>query len=219
MRDTTTKEGFDYRKALEANLKNPNSHPMNNGVHMQAHHLISEEGIKEFKPLLKGREYNINVVANMAFIPSTPAAACHMNVQLHRGDHTHIADEHGPDDEHPKPYHKYVAKVIEKLEDKIEDCQKYSNADVQRWLDNESMIILSRIKQNQLALTKIYKAFYPSSAIGCGNCINVNDHAESATPCNHDRNHRGKANPMYISSKNRPRLTIQKYNYKLRVGQ
>jgi len=110
-------------------------------------------------------------------------------------------------------------KILEKLEDKIEDCQKYSNANVQRWLDNESMIILSRIKQNQLALTKIYKAFYPRSAIGCGNCINVNDHAKSATPCNHDRNHRGKANPMYISSKNRPRLTIKKYNYKLRVGQ
>jgi len=219
MRDTTTKEGFDYRKALEANLKNPNSHPINNGVHMQAHHLISEEGIKKFKTILKGREYNINVVANMVFIPSTPAAACHMNVQLHRGDHTHVADEHGPDDEHPVEYHKYIKNILKKLNKKIKDCEKYSNADVQRWLDNESMIALSRIKQNQLALTAIYRAFYPNSAIGCGNCINVKEHEANATPCNQDRNHRGKDNPMFKSSKLRSRLTIKKYNYKLRVGQ
>lgn len=202
-------------------VKNDSSHPINNGVHMQAHHLISCEAVKMSRlgPQLVARGYNINTTKNLMFAPSTPAGACHLGVQLHRGDHIFGADDEDyDDDEHPIKYHRYISARIKDLKPKINDCDSADQRSVQKWLNNESKNIASKLKKFKLALTTVYKSFDPSNAAGCRNIIDIKDHESSVEPCNLDRNHRGYKNPMYKSSKKQPVITAQKHSFKLRVG-
>jgi len=57
---------------------------------MSAHHLISILGFNQSNLKAKDIEYkgyNINYPKNMIFLPYETACACHLGVQLHRGDH------------------------------------------------------------------------------------------------------------------------------------
>ena len=88
-----SKKGVNYRPALMKVIGD--EHPVKNNIHMQAHHIISEEGVNKSGTgnTLKTRGYDINEINNLVFLPSTPAGACHLGLQLHRGDHTYESEE------------------------------------------------------------------------------------------------------------------------------
>ncbi|WP_284191961.1 AHH domain-containing protein, partial [Vibrio zhanjiangensis] len=143
-------------------------HPIYHGIDMQAHHIISGKGI-DLSGLgwkLEALDYHINNIENLVFIPCTLAGACHLGVQLHRGDHKYH------DDEHPKSYHVDVSDRIKRLEETMDKrCEKGKS--IQSLVDRESVKVLSAINNFELPLTSIFRSFKPSSAnkIGCGNVI------------------------------------------------
>ncbi len=214
-----SKKGVDYRGALMAAVGS--NHPVNKNVHMQAHHLVSEEGItiSGIGETLKSRGYNVNVINNLVFLPSTPAGACHLRVQLHRGDHIHECDEDFSDDDHPLTYHKLVRKMLIEVESKIDDCDDKSFNSAQKLLNDISEDILMLIAEFKLPLTKVFKAFKPNSRTGCSNSIDVNEHHIKGQECEFLRDHEGQENPMYHSSKSKPTIRIAKTIYELKVGQ
>ncbi|MEM5529947.1 AHH domain-containing protein [Gammaproteobacteria bacterium AS21] len=91
-------------------------HPINKGVKMQAHHLISRKALLDssIENRLEDFKYDIDNVDNIALIPCTLQGACHLNVQLHRGNHPGVlrVDNGNNDDdsEHPDTYHDKIKK-------------------------------------------------------------------------------------------------------------
>lgn len=214
-----SKKGVDYRKALLKAVGD--THPVKRKIHMQAHHLISEEGIakSEIGETLINRGYNVNELNNLVFLPSTPAGACHLEVQLHRGDHTHECEEDFSDDDHPLTYHHVVKGMVKAVEQQIDDCDDADFKKAQQLLDEISKDILLLISEFKLPLTKVFKAFRPGNKIGCSNSVDVNEHKAKNEICKHSRNHEGISNPMYVTSKSRPSINMGKVNYELKVGQ
>jgi len=81
-------KGKSYRRKIVAAAKLVTNHPIHH-INMQAHHLLSEAGIKKSK---QGRKlahlgYEIDSLLNLVLLPCELEDACHMRVQLHRGDH------------------------------------------------------------------------------------------------------------------------------------
>ena len=168
---------------MKKRVKGKDSHPINNGIKMQAHHLISCEGMKNsgLSDYVKKSGYDINLAPNMAYLPCTLQGACHLGVQLHSGNHTaetrpiesDDGDDDDDDDEHPDKYHKIVQKQIRGLrKDLKEACEsKAEQRDVIRKLNEVSKDILHAIqnKPREARLTKIYDQFQPGSHAGCSN--------------------------------------------------
>ncbi len=184
-----------YRTRLLGETKP--DHPIHNGIDMQAHHIISAKGV-QLSGLgwkLEGLDYNINNVENLVFIPCTLAGACHLGVQLHRGNHTFH------DDEHPRSYHVEVSDRIKRLESAIDKrCEK--RKPIQSLIDKESVKILSMINNFEIPLTSIFRTFRPDSKIGCGNVNNVASHSNELCSASREHFHH-----------------IDNRNYKLKVGQ
>jgi hypothetical protein len=199
-------------------------HPRHNGIHMQAHHLLSQKAFSEITPKLEeliiDRGYDIDRANNLSYIPSTLPGACHLSIQPHRGDHLSKDDR---DADHPDDYHTTVKKLIAKFEKKIEECSKKSKAGKKSTgeiLDGLSKKVAGMIVRNKLRLTDIHASFKGSSFQGCGNSIDINDH-EGAAPCRSRRDHYGETHALYKPGKqNRsPRkITIAKSRFIVRPG-
>ena len=102
---TIEKKG--YRKRWVNNVKKLPSHPYNNGIHMDTHHLISAEAVKhsELGENLVNKGYDINQLSNLVGLPATLPGACQLHCQLHRGDHTFSRPRE-------EPYHRYVSCLL-----------------------------------------------------------------------------------------------------------
>lgn len=192
----------DLKKAIDEDRK----HPRHNGVKMQAHHVISCEGMKRSGLGLKIEKfgYDINVTKNLAFIPCTLQGACYLGVQLHRGNHTASVKQNQDDyddDSEEDGYHKIVAEMIKDLKplvfqkchvDREAQCKKVINK-----LNNISKQILKRIQENPgaMPLTSIAEHFKHGSKIGCGGVDSVKPKNHGQVPCPTKRSHAGKQGP------------------------
>ena len=215
MTGSTSKKDAKYRKNLFAKVEGDTTHPINNGIHMQAHHLISEEGLKmsQMGNLLKMRGYDINAIKNLVFLPSTLPGACHLGVQPHRGNHIF------KDDEHPKSYHQEVGTRLTDMQEEVDNCSASDSAKkTQKLINATSKVLLGKIKSFSLPLTPIMTKFDTDKQIGCGNCIDVKEHQADSTPCKSNRDHYQQAHPMYKSGKEMKEITIPKIQYALKVG-
>ncbi|ODB37471.1 hypothetical protein BB427_13355 [Pseudoalteromonas sp. BMB] len=207
-----------YRDRLIANIKHKKDHPFHNGIHMAAHHLISKEAVNvaQLGSLLIHRGYNINLVENLVFLPSTLQGACQLRVQLHRGDHIFAL----PDQE---SYHDQVVLHLKMIKAELKKCTpKTSNDDAaQRLVDKESKKVLKKIAEFRVPLTSIYKNFKPSSKVGCSNHNEISDCEGSISRCINERNHIGKIdllNPNAAIRKVPKTIKYEKSYYQLKIG-
>lgn len=169
-----------YLKRIKDAIEHDKSHPRNNGVKMQAHHVISAEGMKrsELGKKIESFGYDINLLDNLVFIPCTLQGACHLSVQLHRGNHTANQDDYD-DDSEPGSYHEMVRKKIKGLRLPIsKECLGNSALNSKEVIDkinDLSKIILKLIqKRPDIApLTSIAKNFLMMSLHGCGGVDSV----------------------------------------------
>ena len=150
--ETMEKKG--YLNRLKKATELDRGHPRHHGVKMQAHHLLSADGFKKSGKVsfFKGLGYDINAIENLAFIPSTLQGACHLAVQLHRGNHdSSDPDAADSDSEHPIGYHRKIAKVIADCAarlDKIDVCKMNASERekrAQKLLDNAAAKIAIKI--------------------------------------------------------------------------
>ncbi|QUI72317.1 AHH domain-containing protein [Pseudoalteromonas piscicida] len=208
-----------YRDRLIANIKHKKDHPFHNGIHMAAHHLISKSGVTESElgEALVHKGYNINMIENLVFLPSTPQGACQLRVQLHRYDHTYSLSDQ-------EPYHDQVASLLSKLEKKILKCTqrtKKDSSEVQNLLNQKSEEILQRIAEFRVPLTSIFRNFKSSSKIGCANQLEIDDSNDSFARCTSERSHTGEVHNLnpYAKKRKLPKMIkYQKSYYKLKVG-
>lgn len=128
--------------------------------------------------------YEIDSLLNLVLLPCELEDACHMRVQLHRGDHKtpdlrRWEVENGisideEDDYHEVPYHDYVATAVaaQKIQvrricDKDDTSREKKSKLVQALLNNISRKILKDIETYELSLTSIAKKFHYTSTIDC----------------------------------------------------
>ncbi|NSY35488.1 hypothetical protein DS891_18280 [Pseudoalteromonas sp. JC28] len=208
-----------YRDRLIANIKHKKDHPFHNGIHMAAHHLISKEAVNvaQLGSLLIHRGYNINLVENLVFLPSTLQGACQLRVQLHRGDHTYALPKQ-------EAYHDQVASGINKIKSDLKKCTPRTQKDtseIQNILDLESKAILKKVAEFRVPLSSVFRNFKPSSKIGCSNNNEIDECEEQVTRCNHERKHVGQINYLYPYGNIRKvpqEIKYEKSYYKLKVG-
>ena len=170
---------------------------------MQAHHLISKKAMKLAIGEKKSKDkiskadiealgYDINALNNLVFIPSTLPGACHLKVQLHRGNH--VAGFEEEDDFEPKKYHNAVKRLISDVIIKIDKgkyCQKPKQF-LQKDLDKKSKYILQKIEGFDWKLTSMCESFHPSSNTGCCNETSTTKGQSAYTSnktCSKNRNH------------------------------
>jgi len=211
------KNKTNYLKRIKRKT-NHIGHPRNKGIPMQAHHLISEKGIKlsEMGPTLEKLGYDINALKNLIFLPSTLPGACHLGVQLHSGNHTAASTMYDDETGHPLSYHQLVKYLVKKTKISVTDfCLgkpgKTMN-EVRRKMNAVSQEILDMVenKPSKAPLTAMATCFERGKS-GCGGLQNVPRPVPSTLkPCPKGRNHEGDGG---ISYKN-PLLGV----YKLRAG-
>lgn len=192
-----TSKNSTYLKRIKNAIEHDKDHPRNNGVLMQAHHIISAEGMKR-SGLAKKIEkfgYDINELPNLSFIPCTLQGACHLGVQPHRGNHTALVDQEDYDDDlEPMNYHVMVAKKLRELNLPLDkECpgdDTKKREVVQEKLVKLSKDILGLIQNKPSAapLTEIAKHFVSGNHIGCGGVDSVKLN-KGVTPCPVERNH------------------------------
>lgn len=192
-----TSKNSAYLRNIKNAIEHDKSHPRNNGVLMQAHHIISAKGMS-LSNLAKKIEkfgYDINELTNLSFIPCTLQGACHLGVQPHRGNHTALVDQDDYDDDlEVRNYHMMVAKRVEDL--KLPLAKECPGSDVkkrevvQTKLDKLSKEILGLIQKKPGAapLTDIAKHFTPGNSVGCGGADSVRLN-KGITQCSVERNH------------------------------
>ena len=181
-----------YRKNLLKAIKRDKDHPLNCGIPMQVHHILSKKGAVNggVKAILEAYGYDINALGNLVALPCTLDGACHLEVQLHRGDHTSFSND--DDDEHPFSYHVHVAEIMSKAVDFIEKkCEKGSEKRVQNIMNKRSIDVLDDIESFSIRLTRVHKSFKPQGK-GCNGKSNVRELYDSLNleSSNCDRNHK-----------------------------
>lgn len=194
-------EKKNYRKSWLKNAKAHKSHPINFGIHMDTHHLISAEAIviSKLGVNLVNKGYVIDSLNNLVGFPSTLVAACHLKTQLHRGDHIYSR----PDEE---PYHKYVSSLLKRKKQKIKGCygrteKKETEAEIHRLLDPISKDILEEVLDFEIPLTEIFIRFKKGeNSLGCSNCFDIKPALENQSACSKDRNHYGEVDKKYQGS-------------------
>jgi len=223
-------DGLDKNKTYPKDLRNniPKSelenHPLRHGIIMQAHHLISGKGASNsgFKKDLIALNYEINAVNNLVFLPSTLKGACHLKVQVHRGDHTQVL----PDG---KTYHQYVQQLIAEIEKDINDCKSNEGkkSPIQDDMDKISQTLLDEIADFELPLSTIYENFEQDSSLDSLGCCNQTKipavkkalkHNPDTSGCSKGGNHLGESHAFSSSGKNSSIITYSNSSYTLRVG-
>lgn len=192
-----------YLKRIKDAIAHDKDHPRHQGIKMQAHHLISAEGMKRsgLGRKIEKYGYDINLLPNLAFIPCTLQGACHLGVQPHRGNHTALVDQDDYDDDmEPGNYHDLVARMIKELGLPLNKECSGDGSDqrrlVQSKLDKLSREILNLIlkKPRAAPLTEVAKHFNPGNTIGCCG-VDAVGHHKGHRNCPVDRNHRGRQGP------------------------
>jgi hypothetical protein len=204
-----------YRQNILNNTtreKAPN-HPRHHGVTMQAHHLLSKNGVQKsgLNKDLEHLGYDIDYVKNIVLIPSTLSGACHLNIQVHRGNHgSSKADAADSDGSHKKSYHKLVKELVIKLERNI---KKGKYCEASREIVIKAMNIYSRkvatfINNNVAELSSVSNNFGTENTNnkGCCNQTSITKIHDNSLPCLKDRNHTSDG------------ITIPKQDYKLEAG-
>lgn len=194
-----------YLAMMKANTTDK-KHPRNMGVKMQAHHVISADGVvlSGIGERMEKFGYDINLEKNLVFIPCTLQGACYLGVQPHRGNHTaegmiepEPSEDDYDDDAEPRSYHKQVAMRLIEAERKFpKTCKKEDlgkNAVVDK-LDGIAQDLLDLIQDypHKLPLTSVAQHFRGHSNIGCGGLDSVslldNKHTVPV-PCAVERRH------------------------------
>lgn len=199
----------NYLKKIINAIEGDGSHPRNMGIAMQAHHVISGDGMKmaEICSDVEATGYNINHLNNLAFIPCTLEGACFLGIQPHRGNHTADGEALRPgiseqedeldyyDDEcHGKGYHRKVAQELQKfVRLHTLACTGDSNANAEKavkGLDAVSRSILDNImdKPSMWKLTSIAQHFGRGGK-GCGGVKSVVGYDKLAVTCPSGRVH------------------------------
>jgi hypothetical protein len=178
-------------------------HPRNMGVRMQAHHVLSGEGVRQSKlgaKLVKWR-YDINTEKNLVFIPSTLQGACYLGVQPHRGNHTakgkvevEASDDDYDDDGEERDYHRIIAQlIIDESRNFPKTCKKGPKKvnDVTELMDALAQNQMERIqkKPDELPLTSVAAHFKRRSNVGCGGHDSVTTLEANPVHCGVGRNH------------------------------
>lgn len=192
----------NYRKEWLKNAEAKDDHPINFGIHMDTHHLISAEAIKISKlgNSLKNKGYVIDSLNNLVGFPSTLPGACHLGIQLHRGDHLFSRSEE-------EPYHKQVATLLKADSGFIKKCYgrteiKENNSEIHKLIDPLSKKVLKKVLSFELPLTVIFDRFEQGvNGIGCANCFDVKPAQKSNDKCHKGRNHYGEIDKKFQSSK------------------
>lgn len=234
MTGSLKKDGTKYRDHLKAKATLHPKHPINHKVAMQAHHVISEKGVslidKIFRNKLIEFDYNINVLDNLVFIPSTLQGACHLGVQPHRGNHgalltkaMSLLDPDNDDRPHPEPYHKMVKRMVEKIAKGLESkCVKdhpLLKEKVKIKMNRISKDILEVIQHDprNAQLTSMAVNFAPDIPTGCCGFVNIPKKLPIPKPlCPVGRDHTSKQGP-----EQKPediKFPKSKTPYKLEVG-
>jgi hypothetical protein len=169
---------------------------------MQAHHAISAAGValSRLGRNLEEFQYDINLLPNLVFIPSTLQGACHLGVQPHRGNHIAVvSDDEDHDEQRPAPYHVMVSiRLLEMRRLMKGKCPK-SNPEtiktVKDKMDAISASIIDTIEQMpaMAPLTQVAMSFPHPSKIGCAGVDSVPTHSEM--PCPVGRDHHGRQGP------------------------
>jgi hypothetical protein len=216
----------DYLDRIQKNTTvalKPN-HPRHHGIKMQAHHIISVDGVKMSRlgDKLEKLGYDINSLDNLAFIPSTLKGACHLGVQPHRGNHTAETDD---ETEHPQSYHKYVAKrLVEILSSPMKDCPGTGKNSIKKKMDDLSKSILKEIQESpkRVKLTAMAEFYAPESPVGCGGMNNIPKKGQpertNPAPCPAKRDHQHEEDGSKENSK-KILLPKPKSFYKLKAGE
>lgn len=185
-----------YLKRIKDAISGEKNHPKNNGIKMQAHHIISGEGMKRsgLGKKIEKMGYDINLLPNLVFIPCTLQGACYLKIQPHRGNHnTTINEDDYDDDSEPLPYHEMVLRRLHALDLPLsKECpgDHLSKAEkVIGELNELSRKILLRIqmKPQEAPLTKLATHF-ADGGYGCGGVDSVSAHRGQQC-CPVDRNH------------------------------
>jgi hypothetical protein len=213
-----------YLSRIKAAILLKPGHPRHHGVQMQAHHVISAEGMKISRLGAKISKfgYDINSLENLVFIPCTLQGACYLGVQPHRGNHTaRIADQDNYDDDcEPPNYHEMVAENIQGLDLPLsKECSKDTREKaeiVREQLNGLSKQIAGLIqhKPTQAPLTEIARHFSKGNKIGCGGVDSVTHH--SGKHCDVERNHLGRQGP---GQRNEDITYVRRKQYTLKVGE
>jgi hypothetical protein len=176
MNKASTEKDTHYRDTLMANVSGDESHPINNGVPMQAHHVISAQGVKisMAEAQMRKVEYDINELNNLVFVPCTFQGACHLNTQLHRSNHTTNKPKEGDlDDEHPRSYHQTVAELVNAVYEKNTGlCPVDNKRKILSDYRSISSVVLLSINSfdRDTQLTRAYESFDINgdlSKVGC----------------------------------------------------
>ncbi len=205
-----------YLANIRKNVGDDPDHPYNQGIHMEAHHLISFTGVSlsGMESLLIQRGYDINNKRNLVFLPATLPGACHLAVQLHRGNHPSTSKNQNDDDnDHLENYHISVRDLLQEIKAKVKKCGDNPDASQKKTIkivNLTSKKVLWRIKKFRSPLTKIYKNFKIGAPIGCGNCTNIPEHIKGATNCDLDRDHNGEEHTKHKGGKHRNPKTINR---------
>ena len=197
-------------------------HPRHHGIKMQAHHLISADGVKRSG---LGKElaqfgYDINLLPNLVFVPCTLQGACHLGVLPHRGNHTAIVME-DDDDAEPIDYHKMVGKRVRELERLLTDnCpadNPHRREEINKQMNKLSSLILGLIQNTptRAPLTTIAASFSVNNEIGCGGVDSVMLHRSSSC-CSVGKNHEKRQGK---NQKNENIIYKKQTSFKLKVGE
>ena len=185
-----------YREVVLNRAKRDPNHPINHGIEMQVHHLLSQQGFIRSKKdkQLESYGYNINTKENLVALPYHMDAACYLRGQVHRGNHPSFVDNNDSDDDHPKSYHKHIANMLRRATKKLEDnCATGNHRTVQKYISAYSHSMLIKISKFEIPLTKAYKAFEKSES-GCGGetsvpILNAKYSTGESRVCNRDIDH------------------------------
>ncbi|EPJ44299.1 MAG: hypothetical protein OFPII_35940 [Osedax symbiont Rs1] len=195
-----------YRQDILRAVEGDPSHPIHNGIQMQAHHLISRKALigSSIDKQIEDFKYDINNVANIALIPCTLQGACHLNTQLHRGNHSSahqdLLEDNGNNDvdgEHPPSYHDEIRDRIEQIKEDIDDgdyCDGNRYKKLLERMDELSKDIAEDINSHDLALTNISRNFgsgRTSNGKGCCDADYIVDARKYRfnEACSNEQNH------------------------------
>ena len=204
-------KSYDYLKTIKDAVASDASHPTKHGITMQAHHVLSAEGIKTSR---LGKElehcgYDINHLNNLALIPSTLQGACHLGVQPHRSNHialsendegSHREKEAIENDEgsHRENYHDKVTQKVRELLRRLEKAcqgQPGKNREIIQAMNIRSVKVLNGIQNSPqtLPLTKVASNFVQGNHKGCAGVDNIPKVGKVGNGnCPVDRDHFGK---------------------------
>jgi hypothetical protein len=194
-----------YLAMMKLRTLSPN-HPRHMGIRMQAHHVLSSDGVKLSKlgPKLVKFGYDINTEKNLAFIPCTLQGACHLGVQPHIGNHTALgrpeaeaSEDDYDDDAEPAHYHEQISTAVKMEAKKFpKRCKKGTkgNNSATDLLDALAVLLLERIQKQpaELPLTSVAEHFKRRSNIGCGGHDSVTILKDAPVKCAVERGHHGK---------------------------